>query len=61
MQIINNNLDAVDKLRKIRERIELSRDDNADRHGASPGYTLEDIERILDGQEPLSTKENQKS
>jgi hypothetical protein len=61
MQIINNNLDAVDKLAKIRARLDLLEDDNADRHGADRGYAIEDIERILNGEEPMSTKENQKS
>jgi hypothetical protein len=56
---VNNFSDP--RIAKIQARLDLLDDENADRHGASPGYALEDIQRIINGEEPLSTKENQKS
>lgn len=55
MQIINNNLDSVDKVRAIRARIERMRDaeaEDGDRHTRNPGFTIEDIEKILNGEDP---------
>ena len=55
MQIINNNLDAVDKVRAIRARIErmhTAEAEEGDRHTRNPGFTIEDIERILNGEDP---------
>lgn len=47
-------MNAEEKLAAIRARIDLLQDEDADRHGASSGYAIEDIGRILEGQTPMS-------
>lgn len=53
-------MNDAEKLAAIAARIELLNSDDADKWGASPGYTIEDIGRILEDLNPLSTKENQR-
>jgi hypothetical protein len=50
----------AEKLAAIRARLDLLEDERADRWGASRGCAIEDIERILNDEPPLSTVDNQR-
>lgn len=51
-------MNDAEKLAAIKDRIDLSHDEDGDKWSAQPGYVIEDIERILDGEEPMSTRIN---
>lgn len=53
-------MNDAEKLAAIAARIELLNSDDADKWSSQPRYAIEDIGRILEDLNPLSTKENQR-